>query len=466
MKSKLSLHIMNWDPPDQTNEIIQHIQPRVIKVMDSGLSDNKIEDARRFLPPGGIVVGRVFFDNPPVPTDDNLETYNPRAAAQETFDAMRQDMDKLGWRVDVWEGWNEYPVDENGALEPRHWKKARHFSDFTVELAQLMHNTGRKYAAYSFSTGNPNHLEIWEALEPGVMASDYLALHEYIYPGADYTTPDYSMCTRHQKVYAALSPAARAHVKMIITECGADLHGIPGADGGGYKKNIGDAKYWEWLREYDKILLQSPYVVGATIYTYGANRDWVTYDISGSFANLMMNLIPALPDTPEPAAPSVPETPVTEKPAKPKGQPQDLLLLAQVRGYLEQAIQHLEANEGDAAHKLLSDIIIPWFYASAREHSDSLPNAAAHTAARWHAEEAARRIEAGKLAEARDILRDQVLAWLLSPGPIEMGILSTQPAPKRKPTKKKAVVKKPKKKTTVKKTPTKRKSTSKKRKLK
>ena len=136
MKSKLSLHIMNWDPPDQTNEIIERIQPRVIKVMDSGLSDNKIEDARRFMPSDGIVVGRVFFDSPPVPTDDNLNTYNPRAAAQETFDAMRQDMDKLGWRVDVWEGWNEYPVDENGDLEPRHWSKARHFSDFTVELAR------------------------------------------------------------------------------------------------------------------------------------------------------------------------------------------------------------------------------------------------------------------------------------------------------------------------------------------
>ena len=298
-----------------------------------------------------------------------------------------------------------------------------------------MHNAGRKYAAYSFSTGNPNHLEIWKELEPGVMASDYLALHEYIYPGADYTKPDYSMCTRHQKVYAALSPAARAHVKMIITECGADLHGIPGADGGGYKKNIGDAKYWEWLREYDKILLEAPYVVGATIYTYGANRDWVTYDISGSFANLMMNRIPDLPDTPEPALPTLPPPPATgTTPAKPVTPPvPGLLLLAQVRGYVEQAIQHLEANEGDPAHDVLSKTVIPWFYASAREHSDNLPNAEAHTAARWHCEEATRRIEAKKFDEARDILRDQVLAWLLSPGPIEMGLLSVKPAPKAKP---------------------------------
>jgi len=440
MKSKLSLHIMNWDPPDKTNEIIERIQPRVIKVMDSGLSDNKIEDARRLMPAGAIVVGRVFFDNPPVPTDANLETYNPIAAAQQTFDMMRQDMDKMGWRVDVWEGWNEYPVDENGPLAKRHWRKARHFSDFTVELAQLMHDAGRKYAAYSFSTGNPNHLEIWSALEPGVLASDYLALHEYIYPGADYQSSDYSMCRRHRDVYAALSPAARAHVKMIITECGADLHGIPGADGGGYKKNIGDARYWEWLREYDKILLEDSYVVGATIYTYGANKDWVTYDISGSFANMMMHRIPELPDAPEPAAPSVPTAPAElTKPATPA---QELLLLSQVRELVENAIRALETNDGAAARKILTETVIPWFYATAPKHSASLADAQAHTAARWHCEEATRQIEADALNDAANTLRQNVLSWLASPGPGALGILSVEYPPKAQAPKKKTAAKK------------------------
>lgn len=442
MKSKLSLHIMNWDPPDKTNDILARIQPRVIKVMDSGLSDNKIEDARRVLPGDAIVVGRVYFDNPPVPTDDNLASYNPTAAAQQTFDMMRQDMDKMGWRVDVWEGWNEYPVDENGELKERHWQKARHFSDFTVELARLMHNAGRKYAAYSFSTGNPNHLEIWKALEPGVMASDYLALHEYIYPGADYQTPDYSMCKRHQLVYAALSPAARAHVKMIITECGADLHGIPGADGGGYKRNIGDAKYWNWLREYDKILLAAPYVVGATIYTYGSNKDWVTYDIAGSFANLMMNQIPQLEDTPEPAAPIIPTAP-----AKPPTPVQELLRVAQVRELVEQAIQKLNANDGNAARKILVETVTPWFYASAPEHSESLADAQAQTAARWHCEETTRQIEANDLNGAANTLRQNVLTWLSSSGPGALGILSVEYPAKPKTRKKKVTAKKARAKT-------------------
>lgn len=448
MKSKLSLHIMNWDPPEKTNEILDHIQPRIIKVMDGGLSDNKIADARGHLPAGAIVVGRVYFDNPPVPTDDNLATYNPAAAAQQTFDMMRQDMDKMGGLVDVWEGWNEYPVDENGPLEDRHWKKAQHYANFTVEMAARMHAAGHKYAAYSFSTGNPNHLEIWKTLEPGVMASDYLALHEYIFPGADYQSPDFTMCKRHQLVYQALSPAARAHVKMIITECGADLAGIPGADGGGYKKNIGDDKYWDWLRQYDDILLHDPYVVGATIYTYGATKDWVTYDISGSFAKLMANRIPALPDVPEAPAPII----VTPPPPPPPVQPvTGILPLAQVRAQVQSAIAKLDASDADGAHSILVNIVNPWFYQSAPQNSTDLANAQAHTTARWWSEEATRRIEANKLTEARDILQNNVLSWLSSAGPSAIGILGLgeAPAPKKKAAKKTA-----KKKTAVKKTTT------------
>lgn len=440
MKSKLTFHIMNWDPPDATLEAIERIQPRVLKVMDSGLRDDIIEQARRVMPSGALVVGRVYFRDPQptVPTDDNLETFNPRAAAQETFDKMWQDVDKMGWRVDVWEGWNEYPVDENGPLQDRHWKKAKHFSDFTVELAEKFRQAGREYAAYSFSTGNPNHLQIWQALEPGLMASKYLALHEYIYPGENYEKPDFSMCTRHRDVYNALSPAARAHVKMLITECGADLHGMMGADGGGYKKNIGNEKYWDWLRQYDDILLADPYVLGATIYTYGATKDWVTYDISGSFAKLMANRIPQLSDAPEPAAPVIEPPVVTPVESEP---PTGALNLARVRKLVQNAIAKLEAKDGAGARDILTLQVNPWFYTSAPANSTDLENAQAHTTARWYSEESTRRIEANKLTEALKLLRDNVLSWLTSEGPAKIGVLSFEAAAKGTPAKKKTAKK-------------------------
>lgn len=124
-----------------------------------------------------------------------------------------------------------------------------------------------------------------------------------------------------------------------------------------------------------------------------------------------------------------------------------ILPLAKARWFVEETIRQLEAGNGNAAHKLLSDTVIPWFYGSAPQHSDSLPNAQAHTTARWWCEEATRRIEAAKLSEAHDILRDQVLSWLNSSGPSAIGILGIEPAPAVK-SKKKTTAKKPRAKKT------------------
>lgn len=137
--------------------------------------------------------------------------------------------------------------------------------------------------------------------------------------------------------------------------------------------------------------------------------------------------------------------------------PTEILPLAKTRWFVEEAIRQLEAKHGDAARKILSETVTPWFYASAPQHSDSLPNAQAHTTARWWCEEATRRVEAGELNEAHDILRDSVLAWLTSPGPRALGILIVQEKHKPKTHKKKTKVKKSKsKKSAAKKSGTKK----------
>lgn len=141
-------------------------------------------------------------------------------------------------------------------------------------------------------------------------------------------------------------------------------------------------------------------------------------------------------------------------PAKPDVPTQTVLPLAKARWFVEEAIRQLEAKQGDAARKILVDIVTPWFYQTAREHSAVLADAQAQTAARWNCEEAIRRIEQKKLSEAHDILRDLVLGWLYSPGPAALGVLSIEaapaPAPKtkpktstKKPTKKKSSASKP-----------------------
>lgn len=455
MRSKLSLHIMNWDPVEKTNNFIERTQPPVLKVMDGGLNDSKLEEAKRNLAPGTLVIGRIYFQNQQAPTDENIETYNPLAAAQATFGAMQEQVGKMGWLVDVWEGLNEIAIDENGPVQPKHRRRAQLLSEFNVHMANLMHGAGKKYAAYSFSTGNPNHIELWDELLPGLMASDYLALHEYIFPTQDYQVPDIGMCNRYRKIIERLPAAARRPI--LITECGADLHGMTGAEGGGYRNKLSEPKYWQWLAAYDAELMKDPYVLGATIYTHGASDGWETYDISDSFTRLMMNEIMNLPDQPArpvefpPAVvtmPAKPQAPIkTQVPTKPQppatpvtAQP-ELLKLAQVRALVQEAIDKLDASDGNGARDILVREVNPWFYRSAPQHSTDLANAQAHTTARWFSEEATRRIEAQKLGEARDLLRDNVLTWLDSPGPSAIGILAVE-APKKKATKKKAAAKK------------------------
>lgn len=115
--------------------------------------------------------------------------------------------------------------------------------------------------------------------------------------------------------------------------------------------------------------------------------------------------------------------PVPTKPAKPAP---GVLPLAKARWFVEEAIRKLEAQDGGAAREILVQTVIPWFYATSSKHSTSLPNAQAHTAARWHCEEATRQIEAGALNDAANRLQQQVLPWLYSPGPGALGILSVE----------------------------------------
>ena len=108
------------------------------------------------------------------------------------------------------------------------------------------------------------------------------------------------------------------------------------------------------------------------------------------------------------------------------------LRLDKARWFVEEAVRKLEAQDGNAAHEILMHTVIPWFYANAPKHSTSLEHAQAHTAARWHCEEAVRQIEAQALPNAADILLTQVLPWLNSPGPQIIGILSVKSNPKSK----------------------------------
>ncbi len=436
--SKLSLHISDWLDPDIAYDFIGATRPPVVKVFGNvGLNDTKIAVAKQ-RSPATTFVARMYFPDQGIERDerepvDTVFTYDPIADARNAFNQMREIMDKLHGLVDVWEAYNEIPIDTPNPLTEREFQKARNYNAFTVEMARLMHESGRKYAAYSFSTGNPVHVELWDLLVDGLRASDYLALHEYIAPNQEFTDFNFTMCNKYREFYSRLPADARKPI--LITECGVDYNGEHG-----YKGKVPIPQHMSMLARYDQELMRDPYVIGAVIYCYGVDdKKWVTYDIGGEMTRVLREYIIATP-TPPIEIPPVIETPKETPKETPRVS--DLLLLIEALGFAKQARDKLQNGDGDGARAILVDTLVPWFYASAPQHSSDLPNAQAHTTARWFSEEAIRRIEAGKNDEARQLIDDQVLPWLQSPGPRALGILSAAPAKKKKGAAKKVVVKK------------------------
>lgn len=424
--SKLSLHISDWLDPDEVYDFVDATRPPLIKVFGNvGLNDTKLREAK-LRSPATLVVGRMFFPEQGIERDerepvDSVFTYDPIADARSAFVQLQPIMDKLRGLVDVWEGYNEIPIDTPAPLTEREFQKARNFNAFTVELARLVHEFGLKYAAYSFSTGNPVHVELWDLLVEGLRASDYLAVHEYIAPNVEWTDFNDTMLNRYRAAYERVPQDARRPV--LITEAGADFNGEHGFMG-----KIGVPQYMSMLARYDQQLMRDPYVVGATIFCYGIDdKRWQTYDIAGDFRRVLREHIIATPTPPIETPVIVEPPPIGTTPTAPGR----LLRLIEAFGVAKQVRDQLANGEGAHARELLVNTLIPWFYATAPQNSTDLPSAQAHTAARWYCEEAVRRIQANKLDEARAVIDEQVLPWLQSPGPQELGILSV-PAVKTK----------------------------------
>src|SRR5581483_1604080 len=160
--SKLSLHISEWLNPEVTYDFIEQTRPPVIKVFgDAGLDDAKIREAKR-RSPSTLFVGRMYFPDQRLEKDektpvDTVFNYDPIQDAGNAFKQMQGIMAKMRGLINVWEGYNEVPIDTQADLTDREPQKAKNSDAFTVEMARLMHADGWQYAAYSFSTGNPVH---------------------------------------------------------------------------------------------------------------------------------------------------------------------------------------------------------------------------------------------------------------------------------------------------------------------
>ncbi len=244
MPSKLTFHIMNFD--DKVMDLLAQMQPSIVKVYNFS-SDANVDEIRRRCPQT-LIVYRQY-------TDLDLNS-----TADQYLAELADTLNKLKGRGIVWEGLNEPILNSTSA--------AQAVNKWFVRFAELMHARNEKVAAFSFSVGNPK-LEYVPLLADAARACDYLALHEYYYPvgGA-------SDLTRYRQFRAQLPADARKPI--LITETGVDAGGGPGD---GWQNHVSADQFMQILADYDKELLKDDFLLGATIFQYGAGYPWQTFDV-------------------------------------------------------------------------------------------------------------------------------------------------------------------------------------------
>jgi hypothetical protein len=170
---------------------------------------------------------------------------------------------------------------------------------------------------------------------------------------------------RYRQVYRQfLEPAGLGDIPLVITEFGIDPMVNPKPPdapdaawkdlGGFWTKHKDDSKfdyerqkfpvpervdfsgsketkYFEQLKWYDRQMMQDPYVIGATIFTFGSfGGAWERFDVTGSdVAGLLTEYVKKSKSVPLPApAPAAPPTPVA-----PPVQPQVMVVQPAVMAY-------------------------------------------------------------------------------------------------------------------------------------
>lgn len=176
--------------------------------------------------------------------------------------------------VDYWETYNEVLGGDNG--------NAQRFADFSVAVANRLHQAGLKYCALSLAVGTPagNDDQIKQTLGilwPAVATADAWSYHAYGAPQVLSDPKWYALRYRH---LIELDPRY-ATKPLILSELGQDYGILPGQHGGYLAHQVSFADYAAQLRAADAELQGDAYVIGGAIYQAGDETPWNAATDSG-----------------------------------------------------------------------------------------------------------------------------------------------------------------------------------------
>lgn len=304
--SKLGVHVVQNNDPF-IMEFIRRARPRVVKsVGDLGW----LADVKQ-VSPNTVTIGRIAEQN-----EDWVLSMTPEDAA-DLYIASQLERYRLNPGADYWEGWNEFvPVNPD---------RLRWYTRFEAHRACALQALGFRAAVGGFSVGVPEYSEMaifLPALEAAYRCGGIFHLHEYNSPtmdcgvtvnqtGAIPGAPNFGAvpvgyhALRYRFWYEGyLKPRGLGDLPLVISEAG--IEGRPNAGGPcndpggrawksyadwwvqqGYGPTGAEA-YVNLLAWYDSQMRQDPYVIGATLFTAGANFDggWGPFDLHDVFVPL------------------------------------------------------------------------------------------------------------------------------------------------------------------------------------
>jgi hypothetical protein len=271
--------------------------PRVLKVFQVTAGTLRALEDYKSRYPQGLTVLRIYVDA------NYQDGWDPANAARDFWQRLESELEKMTPAqrelVDFLEGPNEY--DNYWWQDPR---SAVWFSDFSLELAELVAEAGYRPLLGNIPVGNPpgtpEEMEATiEAYTPALRRLVALhgawGYHSYTLrragPSFD-VAEQYDLVFRYRRFYDYFDRQGYDELlslPLILTEAGLD-------GGHGWRPYWSPCTYQQWLSWYDDQLQQDDYVLGAALFQTGDPYGWdvaETAEIHPWLASHLRKLSPA-----------------------------------------------------------------------------------------------------------------------------------------------------------------------------